>query len=108
MTTAFEREQASEMERAKVTVAELGHALRAAGWDLVVLRLTRILDDGAGNCASAGATYATAGGRTTPTLRLEADGLRSVAETFEKAFTEAEVEEATEGYSEDVTREVGL
>jgi hypothetical protein len=55
MTTAFEREQASEMDRAKACVAELGHALRAAGWDCVVLRVSRVLTDGAGNCASAGA-----------------------------------------------------
>jgi len=108
MTTAFEQEQEREQAIAKALVAELGKALRALGWDCVVVRVSRVLDNGGGDCAAPGATYCAASPRIIPALPFEADALRGVADTFDATFQKSGVAEATEGYSEDVSHEVGL
>lgn len=101
---AFEAAQASEQSRAMALVAELGGALRRAGWDFVCIRVSTVLANGEDRSAP-GATFMAASQAVVPALPREADALRGVAATCDRAFEKAGCGEATEAYSEDKTRE---
>jgi hypothetical protein len=94
-----------EQARAAALVDELGSALRRAGWDYVVLAVSRCVEDDVAGCVMApGATFFASTQRMVPGLPREADGLRRIAERLDEAFRKSGCErEATEGYAEDVT-----
>jgi hypothetical protein len=77
-------------------------ALRALGYDFVLVRICKVLTRG-GECAAPGATSFECARRLLPALPREADGLRLIADKFDAEFRKGGTHEAERGYEEDAS-----
>lgn len=100
----FDAEAEREQEQAARVATRTMRALRAAGYDMVLVRIAKVLTRG-DECAGPGATVFECAERMLPGIPLEADGLRSVADELDAEFRKrgAHLHEATAGYEENAT-----
>jgi len=89
-----------EQQAAAKVALETARALRARGYDFVVVRVVKVVGR-RGELAAPGASAIEASEIVLPALRLEAQSLRRMADDLDEAFRRAGVREAEEGYVED-------
>jgi hypothetical protein len=94
-----EREQKAAVQ----ATLRVARTLRALGFDFVLVRVSKVLSHD-GMCVAPGATAFDSSERIVPCLPREADALRSIADELDAEFARSGATEATEGWSEDITR----
>ncbi len=103
-TRLEERAQLAQ-EQATRRVQRLVAELREEGYDCVVVSICKLIQEG-DECALPGASTVDACTRRIgPALPREAETLRSLADTLDKAFAKLDCKEATEGYRRDLPRQ---
>lgn len=81
-------------------------ALRAKGYDHIIVRVVRIVENN-GLAAVPGATVVHSEDAMLPGLPMEASSLRSIADRFDAAFAKHGTHEAESGYTEDASERYG-
>jgi len=90
-------------EREQTQVIETVKALRARGYDYVVVQIAKVIPGRGGDNAVPGASAIEASDRVLPCLPRQADNLRAIARQLDEAFEKRGTSEAEEGYLEDLT-----
>ena len=105
MSSLLEQRAQLAQEQATRRAQRLTEQLREEGWDYVVISLCKLVREG-DECLCPGASTIDANTRRIgPALPREAETLRALADTVDKAFAELGCKEATEGYRRDLPRQ---
>lgn len=97
----LEERAAREQKLASEIAVRTTRTLQAMGYDLIVVRIAKVVRGKDGECAMPGATVAATAPIVAPCLRMEADELRSIAKAFDAEFDRVKPStEAMRGYVE--------